>query len=51
MFVATIREAIEYGFDQTVDVDGPNFTYMAQVVNDRVVKAGVTTEEEDGLHG
>jgi hypothetical protein len=36
--VADVQQAIEYGFDQTNDVDGPNYTFMAQVVHDRFVK-------------
>ena len=33
-----VKEAIEYGFDQTNDVDGPNFEYMAQLIFDKFCK-------------
>jgi hypothetical protein len=36
--ITDVQQAIEYGFDQTNDVDGPNFTFMAQVVYDRFLK-------------
>ena len=35
--VTDVQQAIEYGFDQTNDVDGPNYTFMAQVVYDRFI--------------